>query len=110
MDTRNKETVAGLLRELKGLAHPENLPGMARYGINTSRALGVPIPELRKIAKRAGKDHLLAKQLWATEVHEARILASMVDDPALVTGSQMDEWARGFNSWGPVRPGHGQPF
>lgn len=94
-----EERAESILKELKALARPENLPGMARYGINTATALGVPIPELRRIAKRTGKDHGLAKALWATGVHEARILASMVDDPALVTRGQMDKWAAAFNSW-----------
>jgi 3-methyladenine DNA glycosylase AlkD len=37
--------------------------------------------------------------LWNTGVHEARILATLVDEPARVTPAQMDRWAREFNSW-----------
>ena len=89
----------GILNELRSLAHPENLPGMARYGINTSNALGVSIPNLRKMAKSIGKDHPLARRLWSTGIHEARILAAMIEDPVKVTSAQMGRWARAFNSW-----------
>ena len=88
-----------ILKELRSIARPENLPGMARYGINTDEALGVPIPNLRKIAKREGKDHGLARALWASGIHEARILAAMVEQPGKVTPAQMDRWVKAFDSW-----------
>ena len=72
---------------------------MARYGISTEHTLGVPIPLLRALARRAGKDHRLAGALWAAGIHEARILATMVEDPARMTSAHMDRWARDFDSW-----------
>jgi 3-methyladenine DNA glycosylase AlkD len=88
-----------VVAELRGLADPSRRPGMARVGINVDRALGVSIPDLRRIARRFGPDHGLALDLWRSTIHEARILASMVDDPALVTRAQMEEWALDFDSW-----------
>ena len=72
---------------------------MARYGINVENAFGVSIYELRRIAKRLGTDHALALSLWATGNHEARLLACFVDDPAAVSESQFESWARDFDSW-----------
>lgn len=72
---------------------------MARFGINPDRALGVRIPDLRRLAKQVGTDHSLALGLWKTGIHEARILASMIDDPAAVTERQMESWAGDFDSW-----------
>jgi 3-methyladenine DNA glycosylase AlkD len=72
---------------------------MARVGINVDRALGVSIPALRKIGRRHRPDHSLALDLWRSGIHEARILASMVDDPAEVTRDQMEEWVGDFDSW-----------
>lgn len=72
---------------------------MARYGINPDNAYGVSIPTLRKLAKETGHHHALALQLWETGIHEARILASMVDDPREVTETQMDAWVEDFDSW-----------
>ena len=89
-----------ILEQLHTLADESNLPGMARFGIETSSGrLGISVPHLRMIAKETGKDHELALALWDTAIPEARILASMIDDPSRVTSSQMNAWVRDFNSW-----------
>ena len=92
-------TVEAVLDRLAELADPSRLAGMARYGIATEHALGVTVTELRAVAKDLGRDHDLAAALWETAVHEARILASLVDDPALVDDTQCDRWAADFDSW-----------
>jgi 3-methyladenine DNA glycosylase AlkD len=78
-----------LLSVLRAHANPANVAGMARYGINSKDTLGVPMPVLRKLAKEAGRSHELAAELWASGIHEARILATLIDDPARVTGRQI---------------------
>ena len=88
-----------ILERLKSLANAENVAGMARYGINPQNTLGISVPVLRKMAREIGRDHALALELWASGVHEARILAGMIDDPRLVTEAQMDAWAADFDSW-----------
>jgi 3-methyladenine DNA glycosylase AlkD len=88
-----------ILARLRSLSRPESLEGMSRFGIETKRALGVSIPKLRALAKETGKDHELAQELWASGVHEARILATMVDDPRKVSEEQMELWTGDFDSW-----------
>jgi 3-methyladenine DNA glycosylase AlkD len=88
-----------VVAELRALADPARLPGMARVGINVERAIGVSIPHLRKLGHRIGPDHALALGLWGTGIHEGRILSSMVDDPAAVTREQMDAWVLDLDSW-----------
>ncbi|MCF8242552.1 MAG: DNA alkylation repair protein [Melioribacteraceae bacterium] len=88
-----------IIELLRSKTRPDALIGMARFGINTSTAFGVSIPDLRKIAKKIGTDHQLAISLWNTGIHDARILSSMIDDPGQVTKSQMNNWAKDFNSW-----------
>jgi 3-methyladenine DNA glycosylase AlkD len=88
-----------VLERLKSLANPEAVAGMARFRINPENTYGISIPVLRKMARETGRDHLLAQQLWSTGVHEARILAGMVDEPRLVTEEQMERWAAEFDSW-----------
>lgn len=92
-------TVDGCVTRLRAAAEPGARASMARYGIASDRALGVRVPRIRALAKEAGRDHALALALWRTGIHEARILASMVDEPARVTRAQMDRWARQFDSW-----------
>jgi 3-methyladenine DNA glycosylase AlkD len=89
-----------ILRELRARADPSAREGLARFGIATDRALGgTSVPALRAMAKRIGRDHDLAAELWASGIHEARLLAAMVDDPAQVTEAQMEAWAADFDSW-----------
>ena len=90
---------ADVLGRLQLQANPANVAGMARYGINSKGTLGVPVVVLRKMAREIGKSHELAQELWASGIHEARILATIVDDPARVTSAQMNQWARDFDSW-----------
>jgi 3-methyladenine DNA glycosylase AlkD len=88
-----------VLERLRSQANPANVAGMARYGINTKGTLGVPVKVLRGLAREIGKDHDLALELWASGVHEARILATLVDELERVTPGQMNRWARDFDSW-----------
>jgi 3-methyladenine DNA glycosylase AlkD len=92
-------TVDQILAQLESLGVEEDRAGMARFGIHIEKAYGIRIPVLRKMAKDIGTDHELAQALWETEMHEARILASMIDDPARVCEAQMEAWAKDFNSW-----------
>lgn len=88
-----------VLKELKSLSDPKAADGMARFGISTENTLGVSIPNLRKMAKEIGGNHSLAQQLWASGIHEARILAGLIDDPEMVTEEQMKDWVKDFDSW-----------
>ena len=76
-----------------------NVEGMARFGITATRAFGVSMADMRPLARRIGRDHELAAELWTSGWHEARILASLVDDPAQVTRRQMEQWVRDFDNW-----------
>jgi 3-methyladenine DNA glycosylase AlkD len=87
------------LGRLRALADPSRLAGMGRYGIATDHAYGVTVGELRKLAREIGRDHGLAAELWDSGMHEARILAGMVDEPALVDDAQFERWAGDFDSW-----------
>lgn len=102
--TRNNMTNQEAIRELKKKANPKNVAGMARFGINPKNTLGVSIPEVRRIAKDIKKQspisrHKIAQELWASKIHEARILAGMIDLPELVSEKQADKWAGDFDSW-----------
>lgn len=92
-------TTSQILGLLKSLANPENVAGMAKFGINPENTYGISIPTLRKIANQCGKDHQMAQELWASGIHEARILACFIDDPRQVSEAQMDQWAADFDSW-----------
>ncbi len=88
-----------VIARLKQAADPQVVAGMARFGSRPAQTLGISIPTLRKLAKELGRDHALAQALWDSGVHEARILASLIDDPQQVTEPQMEAWVNAFDSW-----------
>jgi 3-methyladenine DNA glycosylase AlkD len=88
-----------ILSELKRHGSGEAVKGMARFGVGGKHALGVSMPVIRSIGRKVGRDHSLALKLWKSGIHEARILASLVDEPVRVTPAQMDRWVRDFDSW-----------
>ena len=85
---------------LKSLADPDYLAGMTHFAIKTDNALGISAPRMRKLAKEIGTDHKLAMELWESNIHEARVIAALIDDPRQVTKSQMNNWVRQFDNWG----------
>lgn len=88
-----------ILERLQSVADPHAVAGMVRFGIMVTNAYGVSIPQVRTLARELGTDHELAQHLWASGVHEARILASMIDDPNQVTDAQLERWVLDFGSW-----------
>lgn len=108
-------TAAALVEQLRGMASKTHRDGMTRFGITgeiASRAFGIPVGDIRELAKqlkgkgkaardperRAGR-HARALELWNTGIYEAQLLAAFIDDPALVTPAQMDAWAKTFDNW-----------
>ena len=87
------------LERLKAQAKPDQLEGMARFGMAVEQRLGVSVPNLRQLAKELGKDHELALALWRTGISEAMIVSAMIDDPHKLTEAQMEDWVKDINSW-----------
>lgn len=92
-----------IVKKLESLGTPENVAGMARFGIVTKKAFGVAAPQIKEIAKAAKKTapdrHALALELWETGIHEARAVAYLIDDPKLLTSDQMEKWVADFDNW-----------
>lgn len=99
MDNSSNISAEEILEYLKSNANPENVAGMARFGINPENCYGVCTPVLFEVAKKVKHDHKLAQKLWESGNREARLVACFMDDPDLVTERQMDDWVKDFNSW-----------
>jgi 3-methyladenine DNA glycosylase AlkD len=72
---------------------------MAHFGITSKQVVGISTPVLKSLARKIGRDHQLAAQLWATGIFEARAIAAMIDEPDKVSEIQMDRWSADFDSW-----------
>lgn len=88
-----------ILKELKSQGNPDAVAGMARFGITPKKTFGVSLPSMRKMAKTIGKNHELAQKLWQSEIREAMIVGTMIDDPELVTEKQMEDWVLDLDYW-----------
>jgi 3-methyladenine DNA glycosylase AlkD len=92
-------SVESILAGMRSKADPKAVAGMAKFGISSQGTLGLSMPLLRSMAGRIGRNHELAQGLWNSGVHEARILAALVDEPKKVTELQMEKWVADFDSW-----------
>jgi 3-methyladenine DNA glycosylase AlkD len=92
--------VQAALAPLEEMSTRHDRDNLARFGITASKAFGVSMANIQKLAKRIGRSHELAAALWDTGWYEARMLTAFVDEPARVTGPQMDRWCRDFDNWG----------
>ena len=88
-----------VLDEMWRVASEDHRAGMVRFGIPTERAMGIPVPLLRKMARAYRNEHELAIELWNSGWHEARILAPMVADPKQTTSELVDRWTEEFDAW-----------
>ena len=41
----------------------------------------------------------MASALWATGIHDARALATLVADPKVISEAEIEEWVRQFDCW-----------
>jgi 3-methyladenine DNA glycosylase AlkD len=96
---RTAYDVGTVMQLLERAATKKTRDGMARFGISSHHAYGVAMKDIQAIARRVGRDHALALELWDTEVYEARMLTAFVDEPERVTATQMDRWCRDFDNW-----------
>jgi len=94
------EDVQAALAALERMSTKRDRDNLVRFGITATRPFGVSMANLKVLAKRLGRNHELAAGLWDTGRYEARMLATLIDDPALVTPAQMERWCRDFDNWG----------
>jgi len=94
-----EDQVNAALVWLKKHSTQSALEGMARYAIPSDNAYGVAMRDIKALGKELGQRNDLASALWDTGVYEARMLASFVADPTLLTPTQMDRWCKDFDNW-----------
>ena len=73
---------------------------MRRFGIVArGEQLGISVTRLREIGRPYRRNHALALELWGSGIHEARILATVIEDSAAITRGQMERWVRDCDNW-----------
>lgn len=93
-------TVDGVVAWLERTGSPKIAAGLARYGLPSGDAYGIPVGTVRRYARTIGTNHRLSLQLWKTGSVEARLLAAFLGDPQRLSVAQMNAWCRDFDNWG----------
>ena len=78
-----------VLTLIESKATPHDRKNLTKFDITADKAFGVSFGNLKAMAKEIGQNHELAAALWETGWYEARMLASLIDDPEQVTKVQM---------------------
>lgn len=84
---------------LKAHASPENRAGMERFGIKADRTFGIPLAQIRPLARKLKRNHERALALWETGTRDARLLAGFTGEPGRMTPQMAMRWAGDFDSW-----------
>jgi len=87
-----------VLSELESLGSEQTRKIYRRHGV-TGKQFGVSFAALGKLQKKLKGDHQLAQKLWASDIHDAQILATMIADPAQMTAMEIDSWARSLKNY-----------
>ena len=87
-----------VVARLKTAGTAQNRKVYRRHGVLGDK-YGVSYAELGKFTKQIKTDHDLAVQLWDTGNHDARILATMIADPAKMKAALLDSWSRDLDSY-----------
>ncbi|MBI1902724.1 MAG: DNA alkylation repair protein [Planctomycetia bacterium] len=90
-------SASDVLRELQSLGTQQNRKVYARYGVGPSM-YGVSYAHLGKLTQRIQTDQALAEALWESGIHDARVLATMIADPARMTDRLLESWALDLDS------------
>jgi 3-methyladenine DNA glycosylase AlkD len=91
-------TIQQAVEELQKYGTDQNRKVYRRHGVG-DKVYGVSFANLNKLKRTIKTDHELARRLWATGNHDARILATMVADPGLVDAALLDSWKDGLDNY-----------
>jgi 3-methyladenine DNA glycosylase AlkD len=87
-----------ILKQLQSLGTAQNRKVYARHGVRGD-AFGVSYANLGKLKKQIKVDQALAEELWSSGNHDARVLATMIADPATAKAAVIDAWAKDLDSY-----------
>lgn len=88
-----------IIHEFEALSDVDFAKNMKKFGIQYVKSYGLRLPQIRKIAKDCGRNHDLALKLCNHGYHETYLLATLVEEPEIVSSKQLNYWVATFYSW-----------
>jgi 3-methyladenine DNA glycosylase AlkD len=86
------------MKQLQAMGTAQNRKVYARHGVG-GPSFGVSYGNLGKLKKSIKIDHELARSLWASGNHDARVLATMVADPGAFDRKTIDAWGKDLSNY-----------
>lgn len=97
-DPATEKTFRELLTRIRLMKNGETVDLMKKMGLNYRINWGASIISLRDLSRQYEKNHLLALKLWNKQWRETMIMATLLDDPALLSEEQMDYWTKSIET------------
>lgn len=82
-----------VMAKLEAAGSEQTRKTYTRHGVK-GPMFGVKHGDLKPLQKAIKKDHGLARELWDSGNYDARVLATMVADPALMDAGLLEAWLR----------------
>ena len=80
-----------IIEELKANASQKYKANVVKMGIPEEYSIGISTAVVRAIAKKAGKSNELARELWNSSYHEAKLLAVLVFDKKTISHDEIEK-------------------
>jgi 3-methyladenine DNA glycosylase AlkD len=87
-----------IIHTLKTEGDPRAVEAWKRMGLKFENYYGFNLTRLKALSKKIKKDHGLALQLWDSNIHDARLLATYVADPKQCDEKLIDAWMKACKS------------
>jgi 3-methyladenine DNA glycosylase AlkD len=90
--------VEEVMKQLETFGSEQTRKTYRRHGVD-GEMFGVSFASLGALTKKIKINHELAIKLWATNNHDAQILATMIADAKLMNASLLEEWAKSLSNY-----------
>jgi len=92
------QTAADVLAELESLGTEQNRKVYRRHGVQND-LYGVSYASLNALKKKIKINHDIARDLWKSGNHDARVLATMIADPKQADESLLESWTHDLGNY-----------
>jgi 3-methyladenine DNA glycosylase AlkD len=92
-------TKAEILQILEEKKDERGMRHWEKAGIKGMSSFGIGMTKLKTIAKKAGKNHELAIELWKEPNFECKTLSTLIDDPKIISREQINKQVYDVHFW-----------
>lgn len=88
-----------ILAHLEKIKDERGIKIWARAGVKGMSSFGIGVTKLKALTKKVGKNHELALELWNEPNIECKILSTLIDDPKIISRTQINKQVKDLDFW-----------